>query len=72
MFPGINDRLVKEIKAVANASLEVKCIAPNERKFSVWIGGSTLSSLTTFSTMWITKGEYEETGVNIVHRKCFQ
>jgi len=72
MFPGINDRLVKEIKAVANASVEVKVIAPNERKFSVWIGGSTLSSLTTFSSMWISKGEYEETGVNIVHRKCFQ
>lgn len=71
MFPGINDRLIKELKAVANASLEVKVVAPNERKFSVWIGGSTLSSLTTFSTMWITKGEYEETGVNIVHRKCF-
>lgn len=72
MFPGINDRLVKEIKAQANASVEVKVIAPNERKFSVWIGGSTLSSLTTFASMWITKGEYEETGVNIVHRKCFQ
>merc|ERR1739838_513898 len=44
MFPGINDRLVNEIKV----------IAPNERKFSVWIGGSTLSSLTTFASMWIT------------------
>merc|ERR1712178_143969 len=72
MFPGIQERLNKEIKAQANASVEVKIVAPNERKFSVWIGGSTLSSLTTFANMWITKGEYEETGVNIVHRKCFQ
>jgi actin, other eukaryote len=72
MFPGLNDRLVKELKGLANASVNVKCIAPAERKFSVWIGGSTLSTLATFQTMWITKGEYEEVGVNIVHRKCFQ
>jgi len=71
MFPGLNDRLVKEVKALANASVQVKCVAPAERKFSVWIGGSTLSTLATFQTMWVTKGEYEEVGVNIVHRKCF-
>jgi len=71
MFPGLNDRITKEVKNLANASVNVKCIAPAERKFSVWIGGSTLSTLATFATMWITKGEYEEVGVNIVHRKCF-
>lgn len=71
MFPGLNDRLVKEVKNLANASVNVKCVAPAERKFSVWIGGSTLSTLATFQTMWVTKGEYEEVGVNIVHRKCF-
>lgn len=71
MFQGLNDRLVKEVKAAANASVQVKCVAPQERKFSVWIGGSTLSTLAAFQPMWVTKGEYEEVGVNIVHRKCF-
>ena len=46
-------------------------IAPPERKYSVWIGGSILSSLSTFQQMWISKQEYDESGPSIVHRKCF-
>ena len=46
-------------------------MAPPERKYSVWIGGSILASLPTFSAMWITKSEYEESSPAIVHRKCF-
>merc|ERR1712173_485788 len=46
-------------------------VAPPERKYSVWIGGSILSSLSTFQQMWISKGEYDESGPTIVHRKCF-
>jgi len=46
-------------------------MAPPERKYSVWLGGSILASLGTFQTMWITKGEYDESGPNIIHRKCF-
>ncbi|XP_070599031.1 actin, alpha skeletal muscle-like [Erythrolamprus reginae] len=48
-----------------------KIIAPPERKYSVWIGGSILASLSTFQQMWISKDEYEEAGPSIVHRKCF-
>ncbi|KAG8141140.1 hypothetical protein E2320_006813 [Naja naja] len=46
-------------------------IAPPERKYSVWIGGSILASLSTFQQMWISKPEYDEAGPSIVHRKCF-
>eukprot|EP01083_Nonionella_stella_P087297 242788_1 len=44
--------------------------APMERKYSTWIGGSILSSLSTFEEMWIKPSEYDETGPTIVHRKC--
>jgi actin len=71
MFPGIGDRLEKELKLLAAAGTEVKIVSPEDRRYSVWIGGSTLSGLASFQTMWITKSEYEETGVNVVHRKCF-
>ena len=37
-----------------------------ERQYSVWTGGSILSSLNTFAEMWTTKGEYEVTGPGIV------
>lgn len=58
MFPGIADRLQKEITALAPSTTKVKIIAPPERKYSVWIGGSILASLSTFQSMWISKEEY--------------
>lgn len=42
MFPGISDRIQKEVSALAPGSIKVKIIAPPERKYSVWIGGSIL------------------------------
>ena len=71
MFPGIEARLSKELTELAPASIRIKVVAPLERKYSVWIGGSILSSLTSFKEMWISKDEYDEAGPCIVHRKCF-
>jgi actin-related protein len=71
MYEGIADRLTKEMTALAPAAIKVKVVAPPERKYSVWIGGSILSSLSTFQQMWITKEEYDDSGPSIVHRKCF-
>ncbi|KAL2231448.1 UNVERIFIED_CONTAM: Actin-1 [Sesamum indicum] len=48
MFPGIADRMGKEINALAPTSMKIKVVAPPERKYSVWIGGSILASLSTF------------------------
>jgi len=70
MYKNIPERVQKEIKALAPDSMTIKIIAPPERKYSVWIGGSILSSLSTFEEMWIKKEEYDESGPSIVHRKC--
>jgi len=70
MFSQVDERMKKEIEALAPASMNIKIIAPPERKYSVWIGGSILSSLSTFEEMWINKEEYDESGPSIVHRKC--
>merc|ERR1711951_294162 len=72
MFAGIPERMTKEMKALAPVASQeiVKIIAPPERKYSVWIGGSILASLSTFEEMWVTKEEYDESGPSIVHRKC--
>ncbi|KAK4406139.1 actin [Sesamum angolense] len=40
MFTGIADRMSKEITALAPSSMKIKVVAPPERKYSVWIGGS--------------------------------
>ncbi|KAG5449686.1 Actin-1 [Clonorchis sinensis] len=69
MYPGIADRMQKEITALAPSTMKIKIVAPPERKYSVWIGGSILASLSTFQQMWISKQEYDESGPGIVHRK---
>ncbi|TQD85176.1 hypothetical protein C1H46_029264 [Malus baccata] len=53
MFPGIADRMSKEITALAPSSMKIKVVAPPERKYSVWIGGSILASLSTFQQVCI-------------------
>ena len=74
MHPGLEERLHAELVALfpfSGHSSVIKVIAPPERKYSVWIGGSILASLSTFQKMWISKNEYDESGPAIVHRKCF-
>jgi Actin len=68
---GIASRVQREIETLAPSSMKIKVIAPPERQYSVWIGGSILSSLSTFQQMWVSKSEYDEMGPQVVHRKCF-
>lgn len=42
---GFGDRLLSEIKKVAYKDVKIKIYAPPERKYSTWIGGSILASL---------------------------
>ncbi|XP_073511491.1 actin, cytoplasmic-like [Phyllobates terribilis] len=68
LFPGLEDRLYNEIRTLAPETVEVEVIAPSDRKFSVWIGGSVLTSLESFKEMWITSKDYSEFGSAIIHR----
>ncbi|KAG7156700.1 Actin-3-like 2, partial [Homarus americanus] len=60
MYPGIADRMQKEITALAPSTIKIKIIAPPERKYSVWIGGS-IWPLSTFQAMWILGGAFYTT-----------
>lgn len=71
LYDGMSGRLKSDIGHLAPQNMSVNVIAPSERKYSVWIGGSILASLSTFEDMWIGKREYVECGKSIVHRKCF-
>ena len=67
LFPGMRDRL--------NAATpdNVKVIAPSQpdRKFLAWVGASILASMDEFKDMWVTKKEYEESGMVAVQKKCY-
>lgn len=72
LFEGMAERMWQEIHQLAPTNNRIKVLAPPERLYSVWLGGSILASLSTFQTMWITKEEYDEQGgPAIIHRKCF-
>jgi len=80
MFPNMPERLQAELQGLVPEATKVKVIAPPERMISVWIGGSILASLSTFSRMWINRTSdpdanppvvgYEEIGPRIVHQMC--
>ena len=73
IFKGLKERLTKDIRVLAPESMkeEVRVISSYMSKFAIWIGGSILSTISSFESNWITKTEYEELGATIVHRKCF-
>jgi actin-related protein len=69
MFPGIADRMQKELTALAPSTMKIKIIAPPERKYTAWIGGSILASLSGFGR-WMSKEQYDEHGPAFIHDKC--
>ena len=42
----------------------------SKREYSAWLGGSILSSLTTYQDVIIRMEEYDSSGPSIIHRKC--
>ncbi|XP_042194811.1 actin-like isoform X2 [Callorhinchus milii] len=71
LFPGLEERLLKEIKLQTPSGVQVKVIAPPNRNYSVWMGASILTSLTAFKDMWVTANDYRECGPAIINKRCF-
>jgi len=69
-FVGLPERLKNELTDALPAGTDVRVVAEAFRRFAVWRGASTLSSLSSFASQWVTKQEYEELGAPILHRKC--
>lgn len=45
---GFGDRLLHEVQRLAVKDMRIKIFAPQERKYTTWIGGSILAGLSTF------------------------
>lgn len=70
VFSNLSKRLQNELNK-SDEIIDYKMVGLPVRKHSVWIGGSVLASLSTFSEIWIVKDEYDEYGPETVHLKCF-
>ena len=70
MFEGIADRFKSELQNLAPSGAAMGITAQADRKFAVFNGASTLASLSTFGSSWVTRADYDELGAEIVNRKC--
>lgn len=70
-FQGLATRILNELKEMKLDNVKIKIFTPNDREFSCWFGGSILTSLASFKSMWITKKEIEEQGPRVLHTKSF-
>lgn len=62
LLPGFAERITTELDNKAPRKGLTKVIASDNRYNSVWVGASTLSSLSTFNEKWVTKEEYDQQG----------
>ena len=66
MFPGIAERLLKEISSLVPKKKKINVVAHPARLYSVWIGASILAQMATYEKLWVTKKDYEDNGVQVV------
>ncbi len=67
MFPNLKARIYQQLESEhikrKRKNQMIKIVAPRERTYSVWIGGSILSTLPEFSKKWITRASYYREGI---------
>jgi actin-related protein len=68
---GFKERVTKEINALCSSLLQPQVVAPADRKFSAWLGGSLISNLSSFESLWVTKEQWTSLGSAIIYRNCF-
>lgn len=70
MYEGMADRLKSELTTLSPAGSDIRIIASADRKFAVWKGASTLASLSSFGSSWMSAADYGEYGAANIHKKC--
>lgn len=70
MIAGFGKRLKQELISLAPPTVRINILVPDDRLYSVFIGGSMISDLDTFKHLCICKQEYAEHGPKVVHTKC--
>ncbi|CAN6299241.1 unnamed protein product [Urochloa humidicola] len=73
---GFEDRFQSEANLSASAICPSLVKPPeympeNLARYSAWMGGAILAKVVFPQNQHVTKGEYDETGPFIVHKKCF-
>lgn len=72
MIDGFPQRLTKGITALAPKLNNIQVLAPPERQYAAWLGGSIFSYNPSFSHCLVSREEYLDCGPRIVHYKFNQ
>jgi len=68
LYNGLGPRIKKELEILAPSSKwEIEVVAPVERKYAAWIGGSILGASDNFERLCVTRELWDELGRSIVH-----
>jgi actin-like protein 6A len=69
LFGSTMQQVLGKVSELAPPNAKVKAVAmvvPQERVYSGWIGGSIVTSLSSFQSYWVGKEEWKEHGIAIV------
>ena len=65
MMPGLIERMDIELKKIVKDPVGMMQVYnDSHRKYAAWIGGSMLSSFSTFGQFVVTRSQYEDSGAN--------
>ena len=67
---GLKERIQKEITILSENKKNIQVITHPDNQYSAWKGASLFSSLETSKQVFISSGEYNESGSQIVNIKC--
>ena len=73
LMGGFTSRIQSKVSELSPSNVKLKLVTfpfPSERKFAPWIGGSIVSSLSSFQSFWVGMQEWQEHGSSILDRKC--
>jgi actin-related protein len=73
LFGNTMSQISNKVSELAPPNAKVKSVAmivPEERVYAGWIGGSIVSSLSSFQSYWVGKEEWKEHGMGILEKKC--
>ncbi|PYI01823.1 Actin/actin-like protein [Aspergillus sclerotiicarbonarius CBS 121057] len=71
LLPGLAESLKKEVdESTGNhTGIPVEVFTPPNPHLLTWVGGSMMAEHSSFKKRWITKEDYEESGLSIVKQK---
>ena len=73
LYGNLIGQVQNKVIELAPPNVKVRSVAvslPAERKYTEWIGGSIVTSLSSFQSYWVGSQEWKELGSTIVEKKC--